>query len=130
MGDIERDDVAEIAAQLECLVCNSPYGLSGVDVVGQYEDAWLITVSCPQCEAEGLIIATVEEDTDTDLEHLEDPETIPARIMSDVTYDEWLSFNQLPLIASDDVLDTHVFLKDFDGDFQSLFGADITVEED
>lgn len=74
------------------------------------------------------MIATVEEDETGDL--MVDHETEPRpKIMYDVTYEEWLAFQELPPISHDDVLDVHALLEDFDGDFIRLFEEPTNEEE-
>lgn len=122
MREIERDDVVEMAAQAQCAVCKHAYGRQGVHVLGRRDDAWIIAVTCPYCDAEGLMIATVEEADRGPA--IVDEETEPRpKMMYDVSYDEWLAFEEQPAISRDDVLDTHLFLKQFDGDFNTLFGG-------
>lgn len=129
MQEIERDDVVELAAQTQCAVCKTPYGREGIQVMGQRGDSWMIAVTCPNCEAEGLMIATVDKEAEHHLSIGREADPKP-KIMFDVTYDEWFAFQKRPPISKDDVLDMHLFLKDFEGDFQRLFTEDTTDTED
>lgn len=128
MREIKRDDVVELAAETQCAVCNRPYGHQGVRVLGERGSAWIIAVTCSRCGAEGLMIATVEEDETGALTVDQETESRP-KIMYDVTYDEWLAFQEQSPISRDDVLDAHLFLKDFDGDFDRLFSNQLETEE-
>lgn len=128
MREVERDNVVEMAARTQCAACNMPYGRRGVRVLGRRSGAWLIAVTCWHCSAEGLMVARVDEShADSTIDLNQAPPARP-RIMYDVTYDEWLAFQKRPPISSDDVLDMHLFLRDFDGDFASLFGEETDIE--
>jgi hypothetical protein len=128
MTHLGRDDVAKLAAQTRCAVCKTPYGREGVQIMGRRGEAWMIAVTCPHCNTEGLLIATVD-DADTAAVEVGEQEESRPQIMYDVTYEEWLAFQELPPLGYDDVLDLHLFLKDFDGDFSGLFGRDAEDEE-
>jgi hypothetical protein len=41
--------------------------------------------------------------------------------ISELSTDEAQAISELPPISSDDVLDLHLFMQDFDGDFELLF---------
>lgn len=128
MREIERDDVVEMAARTQCAVCKAPYGRRGVRLLGRRGSAWLIAVTCARCDAEGLMIATVDE-AEADSASFDQETDARPKIMYDVTYDEWLAFEQRPPISQDDVLDMHVFLEDFDGDFVRLLRGETDPEE-
>ena len=128
MREIERDDVIEMAARTRCAVCRTPYGRHGVQLLGRRRSAWLIAVTCTNCGAEGLIVATVSE-AETDMVNVDSEPVARPKIMYDVTYNEWLAFQQRPPVNQDDVLDMHMFLKDFDGDFARLFREETHSEE-
>lgn len=120
MRDIERDNLIELVAQRRCVICHRPYGRDGVRILGRRDDTWMIAVTCRHCRAQALMVASPESQTGDIHFTRQQPQRPP--IMYDVTYEEWLAFQQKPPISEDDVLDMHEFLKDFDGDFQALFG--------
>lgn len=128
MKEIERDDVVEMAARTRCAVCKTPYGRHGVRILGRRGSAWMIAVTCTHCETEGLMIATVHEDAKGIVSIDQETETKP-KIMYDVTYDEWIAFQKRPPVSRDDVLDIHILLRDFDGDFARLFGERTNTED-
>jgi len=87
----------------------------------------MIAVTCRYCHAQGLMLATPEpQEGDVHFAH---PQPQEPPIMYDVSYEEWLAFQKKPPISEDDVLDIHLFLKDFDGDFQALFGQSLSQDE-
>ncbi|RME49203.1 MAG: hypothetical protein D6791_01385 [Chloroflexi bacterium] len=74
------------------------------------------------------MVATVD-DAEEGMLSPEHNTTAKPKIMYDVTYEEWLAFQQKPPISKDDVLDMHIFLKDFNGDFVQLFEGEKDTEE-
>ena len=129
MREIERDDVVELAARTHCAVCKTPYGRHGVQVLGRRGDAWIIAVNCAHCDAEGLMIATIEEHAETGILDADQEDDPRPTIIYDVSYDEWLDFQERPTIDRDDVLDMHHFLREFDGDFEGLAHGNTSTEE-
>lgn len=130
MTQLGRDDVAKLAAQTRCAVCKTPYGREGISIMGRRGAAWMIAVTCPHCATEGLLIATVDgADAETTAVEVGDQEESAPNIMYDVTYDEWMAFQEMPPVSYDDVLDVHLFLENFDGDFSRLFDGDPDDEE-
>lgn len=129
MTDIERNDVVEMAARTRCTVCKTPYGRRGVQVLGRRGGAWVIAVACTKCGAAGRMFASVDE-AEADAAVSMGRETAGRpRIMYDVTYDEWLAAQKRSPISCDDVLNIHLFLRDFDGDFARLFGEERNIED-
>jgi hypothetical protein len=127
MKDIEREDLIEIASRRRCIVCRRPYGRKGVRILGRRDEAWLVAVTCDYCQAQGLMVATLDSEEET-INLTRRTDTRP-KVMYDVSYEEWLAFQEMPPISEDDVLDMHLFLKDFDGDFKKLFGKDADTED-
>ena len=129
MREIERDDIVELAAQTRCVVCKTPLGRDGVQILSQQEDgAWSIGFTCSHCGTEGVMQATIEEDAAGHVTVDKHTETRP-KVMYDVTYEEWMAFQEQPPISRDDVLDAHLLFEDFDGDFARLFGGEEDPEE-
>lgn len=108
----EHDFVRQLIANIRCVVCSQKYGESDVFVMGRQDDVWMLMVSCPHCQTQGIILAMVKED-----EQIE--------VITDLTPEELRRMEQMPAIDVDDVLDVHRFLRDFDGDFRELFKEDL-----
>jgi len=96
-----------LLASIPCAVCDQPYRLSDIEVVDHHDEIWIVAVKCSHCGTKGLVFALMKE---------EKPE-----VVSDLVPQEWARFKKMPQIDADDLLDVHEFLKDFDGDFISLF---------
>lgn len=107
-----------LKAVTKCGVCGHGYTVEDVDVLGHVEGLWFFLLNCGECHDQGLVAAVVKEDEDsevTDWEIEEVSEDVPVEVL------------QRPpdqgTISNDDLIDMHLFLKDFDGDFRRLFSA-------
>lgn len=69
---------------------------------------WFLKVFCPSCHVYSLVAAIVREDR-------------KPNAVTDLTGDEAGKFAGVDAVTSDDLLDMHAFLKDFDGSFPRLF---------
>jgi hypothetical protein len=107
---MKMDDkfIKKLLANMKCGVCGHQYESVNVKVLGHQDDLWFVTVSCSSCNSKGIVAAVIKEDE-------------PLEVITELTEAERNSFSAASLVDSDDVLDIHTFLKDFDGDFSSLF---------
>ena len=105
----------QLISNIKCVVCSEKYGENDVFIMGRQEDVWMLMVSCPHCQTQGIILAMVKDE-----EHVEE-------IITDLTPEELDRIAQNPAIDIDDVLDVHRFLRDFDGDFRELFKEDLST---
>jgi hypothetical protein len=103
----KREMVKHLIASIPCAVCQHSYKPDDVHIVDHSDEIWIMAVKCNHCGTKGLVFAVVKE---------ERPE-----IAGELTPQEWAKFREMPQIDADDLLDVHEFLKDFDGDFVSLF---------
>jgi hypothetical protein len=105
-----------------CSVCHREFEPDDVHVLSRKADMWMLMVTCSDCHARNFVAAVIgdgdAEEAQLALrrlgeEHLRNRAAIAAE-------------HEGPpgdLIAIDDVLEMHEFLKGFDGDFQALFGG-------
>jgi len=100
-----------LIANIKCAICEEYYEQEDVRVVSHQEGLWVMTVTCENCHTQGLIFAMVKEG--------EVPE-----IISELTPSEWAIFEKMPQISTDDVLDIHELLRDFEGDLSDLLRKD------
>jgi len=107
--------IKHLIATIQCANCGAQYSLDDIHVLGHRGDLWVSAVVCRHCGTQGLIFAMVKDDEET------------AEVITDVDPEEMEVFRNLPEISMNEVLDMHLFLRDFDGDFSSLFGD---IEED
>lgn len=100
----ERFFIRKLIASMKCVVCGHGYDRSNVSVLGHKEALWFLSVYCPSCHSQGLVAAMLQENGKIEL-----------------TENERDVFGKKGPVSGDDVLDTHNFLKDFDGDFARVF---------
>jgi len=101
--------VKHLVASIPCAICQHCNAPDNVHVVDHRGEIWVMVVKCSHCGTKGLVFAMIKE---------EEPE-----VVADLTSQEWARFREMPEINTDDVLDVHEFLRDFDGDFVSLLEA-------
>jgi len=98
--------IKELLSKIKCGRCGQQCEPANIDVLGHQEDLWLFSAYCPSCKSQGLGAVTMKES--------EEPE-----VVTELTEAEQTKFSTP--IDSDDVIDIYAFLKDFSGDFSSLF---------
>jgi hypothetical protein len=104
----KRELIKHLVASIPCAVCQHHHEPDNVRIVDHRGEIWIVAVKCVHCGTQGLVFAMIQEG--------EKPE-----IVNELTSQEWARFRQMPQIGADDVLDVHELLRDFDGDFASLF---------
>ena len=97
--------IKELLSKMKCGRCGQQCDPANIDVLGHQEDLWLFSVYCPSCKSQGLGAVTMKES--------EEPE-----VVTELTEAEQNKFDTT--INSDDVIDMHVFLEGYSGDFYSL----------
>jgi hypothetical protein len=111
----EYDFVRQLLENVKCVVCSETYDDTDVTIMGQQDELWMLMVSCHHCGTQGIILAMVKDDEQVEF-------------ITDLSPGELERSQSLPAITSDDVLDVHRFLRDFDGDFATLFEEDLIDE--
>ena len=106
-----EDVIKDLMASMECDVCGERYGLENVDIISHEEDLWFLRVICPACQTQCLVTAIIRED-------------VVPQVITDLTEAEVERFRDVGVLTADEVLDTHNFLKDFDGDFSQFFSRE------
>ena len=66
-------------------------------------------MDCSSCHAQSLVAAVVRQGK-------------ASESIMDITEAELGKFGRMDVVTADDVLDVHIFLKDYDGNFTQLFG--------
>ena len=92
-----------------CSACGRSYRPNQIRVLAQREELFFVRLSCRGCGTNSVAIVTI---------HVDDSE---ARLDAG-ELEETLDEPREPAVSGDDVLEMHAFLRDFDGDFQALFG--------
>ncbi len=102
-----------LAAIPRCTTCQHDYQVDDFAVIGHREHLWMVTAICEHCHRQGFITAAIYG---RGTEHRPNP--APTH---ELTPAEQRQFADTPPIDTDDLLDLHDFLDDFDGDFAALF---------
>ncbi len=108
---VEESVIKRLIASIKCGVCGQRYAVGSVSILGHCEDLWYLKALCSACRTQSLVAVVIKEDG------LLEPVT-------DLTEAELDRFRDIGVLTADDVLDTHNFLKDFNGEFSQLFCKD------
>jgi len=96
----------EQAKDYDCKVCGANHARSEIRLLGRLEAAWIVRVTCWQCETAIKLLVYVDRERATVAPLKERP--VRAR---------------KPPVSLDEVIDAHEFLERFDGDVHALFAA-------
>ena len=99
-----------LISKVDCGVCGQKYEIANIKVLDQEDGVWFLSVICGSCGTKGLIAAVVQDGS-------------IAQLITDLTEDEYARFENGEAVGVDDVLNMHNFLKEFDGDFSTLFSS-------
>lgn len=102
--------VLKLISHLRCLECGRLYKRADLALVHRWEDVWLLTANCPECNKPSHIVIFMQLDAGGEL-------------ITDLTPEELPHVGDWPIITADDILDVHAFLEEFDGDFEGLFAG-------
>lgn len=110
-----------------CGICHHTFVPDDVHVVSRKPAMWTMVVECDECHARSFVAAVLEDgdpreakDALHDLTRSEASREDAIGVLGrdDDGFD---AAPALPVVTTDDVIDTHEFLRDFDGDFAALF---------
>lgn len=104
---MEERFVKKLMTSMKCDSCGQRYEVYDIEVLGHHEDLWFLRVRCSVCHIQCLVAAVIKEDR-------------ISEVVTDLTAAELDKFRG-NVIEADDVLNAYNFLKDFDGDFSTLF---------
>lgn len=110
-----------------CVVCHREYSTDDIEIISRKSDIWTMLVECEDCHARNFVAAVLNDAdpqeaqlalrrlTEEAIVHGEsDQQAEEDRIEPEGPVDG-------PRVDAGDVIDMHLFLEEFDGDFQSLF---------
>lgn len=100
----------QLISTFRCHVCRRTFEQDHVRIAARQEKVWIVSVRCSRCRNQQMFCVVPKEDESV----------APFR---DLTSDEEQEFGSLPALSSDDVLDMHEFLSEFNGDFKGLFAG-------
>ena len=100
--------ILQLINNLRCVECGRLYDAEDFALLRRRENVWLLSARCRHCNelCQVVILLPTAEETE---------------ISSELSIEEAKTIADLPPISSDDVLDLHLFMQDFDGDFELLF---------
>jgi hypothetical protein len=104
----KRRLVLKLVTRLRCVECNELYEPQAFSLVHRWQDVWVLSARCGQCGETARIIILMRLDAE-------------AEPVVDLTPEELKAVEDWPPITTDDVLDVHAALSEFDGDFEALF---------
>jgi hypothetical protein len=105
---------------LPCSQCQTPYDNAGIEVLSTFDDQGLFNLNCFQCNNQLLVHITISDDE----KHLSDPKKVgrqSIRAHRSLTDKDFTTTVHESYISTDDVIDMHTFLNQFNGDFKKLF---------
>ncbi len=114
VGRAERIKRLVLAAVSRCNACHRHYTMTDFAILGHRDHLWMLTIVCERCQNQGFVTAVVEG------HHFESPLQL-RRSFSELSPAERARFPNSQPVATDDLLDLHLFLDDFNGDFAGLF---------
>ena len=106
--DGKRRLVLKLITRLRCPGCSRLYDPEDFALVHRRQDAWVLGARCRHCGDLCHVVVFMTPDAE--------PEP-PL----DLTPEELQQMGEQPPISIDDVLDVHVLLQEFDGNFEALF---------
>ena len=120
--------IRKLFTEKKCHHCGRGYDPAGVLVLARRSDVWMVMISCTACEQKDTFvvkfppqlqglrhvtsyrISKPPAEMSLPPEAVEPPPTLPG-----------MQETQPQPVNADDVLNMHLFLKHFNGDFQRLF---------
>ncbi len=105
---MDESFLKKVFSTVKCGVCGQKYQVFDVKVINQEDNLWFLSASCSHCQTKGLIVAVIEDSK-------------AVEFVTDLKENEFNKFAQCEVVCSDDVVNMHNFLREFDGDFVALF---------
>ncbi len=125
--------IRKLFTEQYCLHCGRPYDSENVMVLARRSEVWMVMISCMDCEQKDTFVVKFPPQLQGRRRitsyRLSKPPNSPLSLNSTPLPEEsGQAFPELPetpfphvAVNTDDVLDMHLFLKEFNGDFQRLF---------
>ena len=124
--------IKNIQKMIRCPGCGSSYKKENINFLGQLGQAVLVQLNCLSCKMP--VMATIVMTTPSatgeagllpDLSSLKDLEHLYKKLPNILSEKEKVDSNELSKqISSDEIIDFHGFLEDFNGDFEKLFNKE------
>ncbi len=107
---MEEDIIKGLMSSVRCDACGQCYQADNVDVIGNYEDIWFMSVFCMSCRTQYLVAVVISGEK-------------VSEVVTELTRAEVDKFTGEGELTAEEIVDMHRFLKHFDGDFVRLFGG-------
>jgi len=112
----------------ECSHCHGVYREENVTVLARRSEVWMVMVSCDSCGRKGIFVVSFPGSSRSERRKaIMEAEALGEGALTEaVLADEPASRAARPPavpVTVDDVIDMHLFLKRFDGDFATLFAS-------
>ena len=98
----------QLISTFRCHVCRTGFAREHVRVAARHEQLWIVSVRCAACRNQQVFWVALKDENGT-------------TVLRDVSAAEEEEFAAREPVSSDDLLDMHEFLRDFDGDFSDQF---------
>lgn len=111
-----------------CSHCQSTYAEENVTVLARRSEVWMVMVRCEACGRKGIFVVSFPGSTRSERRKA----ILEAEALGEGALTEAALAEEPPAAAHppasgpvtvDDVIDMHLFLKRFDGDFATLFAS-------
>jgi len=117
-----KELIRNIQAMIKCPNCGKSYRKEDIHFLGQLGQAVLVQLNCFSCKMPVMatIVAQVKTSNAEGFKGIDFSEELP-KMFKGLKGERSSGKIEKP-ITSDELIDFHSFLEDFDGDFESLFG--------
>jgi hypothetical protein len=111
-----------------CVVCHREYSTDDIEIISRQSDIWTMLVECDDCHARNFVAAVLNDADPGEAQlalrrltedALQGSQAQGRREEPQALHPE-APFEGPPVTASD-VIDMHLFLDEFDGNFRDLF---------
>lgn len=100
-------------SHIKCNRCGQTFEVGDVNVLGNQDELWFLSVSCPMCHNQGLVAAVIRDGKG-------------RQVATELTEKEFRQMRRLAPLTMDDVLDMHNFLKAHCGTLIEAMGQGMT----
>lgn len=115
-----------------CVVCHREYSTDDIEIISRKSDIWTMLVECEDCHARNFVAAVLNDadpqEAQLALRRLTEDVFVQGDLERDThDHDERRILPEGPTdgppVTAGDVIDMHLFLDEFDGDFSALFSS-------
>lgn len=99
--------VKRLVTNLKCGLCGARYRAVSVQVLGHHQELWFLRVDCPNCHHSSMVALAVKDGR-------------VSQPITDLTPQEMYRLRDHPPLSCDEVLDMHLFLSNYQGNFSHL----------